>query len=180
MSLRCLIAGGGIGGLALAAGLLREGFEPLVLEQAPSLQPVGAGVNLTPNAMKALTWLGVDKHVRQSGVAGDGFLGVDLESGEEIFSHPMTGQAEAEYGDKLISTYRPDLVEALMARLSPAHIRLGSAVSDIRQDDTSVRARLASGEEISGDVLIGADGLNSAVRTELFGALEPRFTGYAA
>ncbi len=178
--MRALIVGGGIGGLAAALGLLKEGFEPLVLEQAPSLLPVGAGVNLTPNAMKAMVYLGADQHIRDTAVEGAGFLGVDLESGTEIFRHSMLGKAASIYGDRLYSTFRPDLVDALTGSLPAQYVRLGAAVKDIWQTDDSVFVRLESGEEISGDILIGADGLNSVIRAKLFGQQKATFSGYAA
>ena len=178
--MRCLIAGGGIGGMAIAAALLKEGFDPLVLEQAPSLQPVGAGVNLTPNAMKALAYIGADAYVRETGVESSGFVGIDLDSGENLFEHKMDERARQAYGERIYSTYRPDLIEALKRLVPESHIRLASPVVNVSQTTTGVTAQLKSGETVEGDILIGADGLHSTVRERLFGTQPARFTGYAA
>ncbi len=178
--MRIIIIGGGIGGIAAAVALRKEGFDPLILEQAPSLAPVGAGVNLSANALKALVYLGADKHVRETSVASEGSETIDLETGERIFRIKMGAEGAARFGEWFYQCYRPDVMDALLGALPNSHIRLGSRVIAIEQHAGGVRAQLAGGETIEGDLLVGADGLNSAVRTTLFGERPARFTGHVA
>ncbi len=178
--MRIIIIGGGIGGIAAAIALHKEGFEPVVLEQAPAILPLGAGVNISANAMKALTHLGVDRHVRETGVACAGADTVGLENGRLIFSMELGEAAAARYGDALYHCHRADVLDALLGGLPAGILRLGARVRATRETDDGVAVTLDDGEELRGDLLVGADGLKSAVREGLFGEQPARFTGYAA
>lgn len=178
--MRIIVAGGGIGGLAAAAALRRAGAEPLVLERAPELLQVGAGVNISANGMKALRHIGADQHVRETSVRSEGSLWADLSSGQEFLSVALGEQGEAAWGDGFYHVHRADLLDALLAVVPDSDLRLNSPVSRVEQRGEEVVAVLENGEEIVGDGLVGADGLRSVVRSSLFGEQPATPTGYVA
>src|SRR5690349_16674175 len=108
--MRVIVVGGGVGGLAAAVALGQEGFDLIVLEQAPELSEVGAGVNLSANAMKALVRLGVDSHIRETSVESEGNVYCSLEDGSELSRTEFGAAAAKVYGEGFYHTYRPDLL----------------------------------------------------------------------
>jgi salicylate hydroxylase len=177
--MRAIIAGGGVGGLAAAVALHRIGIEPLVLEQATAITEIGAGINLWPNAMRALDQLGAADYIRATGVRGEKVVHLDLESGAELESLPF-GLTARSYGEDLYNSHRADLLDGLVGRLDGTEVRIASRVAGFSQHKDGVEVTLDSGETLTGDLLVGADGLKSAVRAQLFGAQEPQYTGVAA
>lgn len=179
--MRAIIVGAGVGGLASALALLKEGIEPIVVEQAPSIKPVGAGLNVFANGLRVLDYLEVSSRVRAVGVVGQEEAYYDLIDGGRIARRQLLGPSMARrYGDYHIAMHRADLVAALLKKLPPEHLSLNSRVVSITQNDKGVTAMLADGRQLNGDVLIGADGLRSKIRGMLFGEVEPRFTGQAS
>lgn len=183
MSRRALIVGGGIGGLSAAIALALRGWEVRVLEQAPALTEIGAGLQISPNGTKVLRALGVLEALQPVLFEPES---VDLRlgrSGGRIFSIPMRRIARQRWGAGYYQVHRADLVEALRARLEemqPGAISLGSAITGYLQADREIAA-LADGVEVgSADLLIGADGIRSVVREQMLGAEHPRFTGNVA
>ena len=177
--MRVLIAGGGIGGLAAAAACAKHDLEPIVLEQAPEIGEVGAGLGLTPPAMKGLDYLGCEDRVRELGVLCYRWSDFNLETGELRGFIDQRALAD-QYGKPWYVIYRPDLIDALLTSVPEGAIQVGSRVVDFEETADEVRVELENGRELRGDVLIGADGLKSVVRERLFGPQEPRFTGFAA
>jgi len=173
---RVIIAGGGTGGLATAIALRKVGIEPLVLEQAPAFTAIGAGLGLYANAMKALTYLGADAYWRENVARIDVAEQRGLGDDELITVGSLDPQAE-KYGEHYYCGHRADLLSSLLAPLPPECVRTGSRVVAFEETDRDVRVELASGEEVRGDLLVGADGLRSATRTQLMGEREARFTG---
>lgn len=178
--MRIIVAGGGIGGLAAAAALRLAGAEPLLLERAPELLQVGAGINISANGMKALRHLGADQHVRETSVLSQGSVFADLASGKEFFSVALGERGEATWGDAFYHVHRGDLLDALLAVVPESDLWLDSTVVRVEQRGSEVVAVLQNGEEIVGDGLVGADGLRSAVRASLFGEQAATPTGYVA
>lgn len=176
--MRVLIVGGGIGGLCTALACDKAGVDWLIVEQAQSFTAVGAGIGLGASAMKVLTHLGVDDRVRDMGVFDDQQLYLDLATGERIAQRQLLGdRAAARFGDGHYSVFRPDLIDALATRLPADRVRLAARLVAIDETADAVTAVLEDGERLSGDVLVGADGLKSRVRIHLFGEQEPKFTG---
>jgi salicylate hydroxylase len=173
---RVLIAGGGTGGLAAAIALRRAGLDPLVLERAPAFTAIGAGLGLQVNAMKALTYLGADECWRRNAARLDVAEQRGLQADDLVTAAPYDAQVAA-YGEHYYCGHRADLMASLLSVLPPGCVRTGSAVVGVTETSSDVRVRLEDGEELSGDLLVGADGLRSQVRTLLFGEQEARFTG---
>jgi salicylate hydroxylase len=173
---RVIIAGGGTGGLATAIALRKVGIEPLVLEQASAFTAIGAGLGLYANAMKALTYLGADAYWRENVARIDVAEQRGLNDDELITTGSLDPQAE-KYGEHYYCGHRADLLSSLLAPLPPECVRTGSRVVAFEETDRDVRVELANGEEVRGDLLVGADGLRSATRTQLMGEREARFTG---
>jgi salicylate hydroxylase len=172
---RVIIAGGGTGGLAAAIALRKAGIEPLVLEQAPAFTAIGAGLGLYANAMKALTYLGADAYWRQAAARIDVSEQRGLNDDELITSASLQPR-EAKYGEPYYCGHRADLMTSLLRALPPECVRTGSRVVGFEETPGDVRVELAGGEEVRGDLLVGADGLRSATRKLLMGEREARFT----
>jgi len=172
---RVIIAGGGTGGLATAIALRKAGIEPLVLEQAPAFVAIGAGLGLYANAMKALSHLGADAYWRQTAARIDVSEQRGLNDDGLITSSSLEPRA-AKYGEPYYCGHRADLLTSLLRALPPECVRTGSRVVAFEETARDVRVELEDGEEIRGDLLVGADGLRSQTRKLLMGEREARFT----
>jgi len=171
--MRVIVAGGGIGGVAASLALQRDGVDVLLLEQAPALGEVGAGLSLAPNAMKVLDYLNVSEDIRQVAVKTEESVLFDMASGERLFTSTDALAAN----DVRYTAHRADLHSAMVRRLKGGSVRLNSRVVSFVETADKVCVLLEDGEELEADALVGADGLKSTVRTELFGYQEPHFTG---
>jgi 2-polyprenyl-6-methoxyphenol hydroxylase-like FAD-dependent oxidoreductase len=174
---RIAIMGGGIGGLTAARALLRRGFEVSVYEAAPELKEIGAGVALGPNAMKALRSLGLEDAVRAVAWEGDYQYLRNWKTGSVIQKTARNGPQAERYGATGCSAHRADLLDVLGASLPQEIIHLGSRCASVETVGETAVARFTDGSEVEADVVIGADGIHSAVRASLFGPDAPRFTG---
>jgi salicylate hydroxylase len=179
-----LIAGAGIGGLALALALAQGGFEVSVIERSPALQEVGAGLQLSPNASRILDALGLGPALDRAGTRPDAVRVLDGRSGKSIVSLQLGRSAEARWGAPYRVIHRADLqrvlVEAVLAE--GVTVELGTELVDFAETDAGVLTHLRSldGDETrTSTVLVGADGLNSAVRARLGGSV-PKFSGQIA
>ena len=173
--MRVIIAGGGTGGLAAAIALRKAGIEPLVLEQAPAFTAIGAGLGLYANAMKALSYLGADAYWRQTAARIDVAEQRGLADDQVITSSSLEPRA-AKYGEPYYCGHRADLLTSLLMALPAECVRTGSRVVAFEETARDVRVELEGGEEVRGDLLVGADGLRSATRKLLMGEREARFT----
>jgi salicylate hydroxylase len=176
---RIAIIGGGIGGLTAAAALHQRGIEVEVFEQSAKISEIGAGVALTPNAMKAYRALGLEAEVAAIGYESEYQTVRSWNTGSVISRVPRKGAYTREFGAPYLTMHRADLVEVLCRQLPERLLHLGARCTGVETDDGSARARFADGSEIEADVVVGADGIHSAVRSSLFGPQAPRFTGCA-
>jgi len=177
---RVLIVGAGIGGLSAAIALQRRGIEAVLFERTTELKEIGAGIAIAANAMKALDSLGLADAVGQMG-AEPPFYEIRSWRGEVLSRVSVSEQRET-LGATSVATHRADLQAALLKGLTKAggKVHLGTECVGFEQAEGYVRASFASGREERGDVLIGADGLNSTVRAHLLGDGPPRYAGYTA
>ena len=178
-----LIAGGGIGGLTAALALLQRGFDVRVFEQAAELREVGAGLQLSPNALRALFGLGLEPAIRAVASEPSAKEVRLWSTGQTWKLFDLGASAVQTYGYPYFMIYRPDLHAALanaVKALSPQAIVLGASVASVAQDDQGVSVTLADGRQVRGAALVGADGVHSKTRAQLHGADRPVFSGCVA
>ncbi len=164
---RAVVIGGGIGGLTAAAGLHRRGWQVTVLERAPSLEPVGAAISLAPNSLRALDVIGLGDEIRDLAAwQGDG--GLRTPSGRWLSRSDAEAVAER-FGGPLVLLHRATLIGSLAAQLPPDAVRTAGAatLADPGSVDRPARVRTPDGEW-EADLVVAADGIQSAVRRALF------------
>ncbi|GAA4507099.1 FAD-dependent monooxygenase [Actinoallomurus oryzae] len=177
MERTAIIAGGGIGGLAAAVALGRRGWRVEVLERAPAIGEVGAGLSLWPNGVRALDALGLGERVRESAMP-ETEGGVRDRSGRWLVRSD-TAELERRYGP-VVMIHRARLLDLLREAIPPGALRLGAEVSGVRDDGTRVEVTHGAGVSRAA-LLVGADGLRSAVRRCVWPeAPGPRYAGYTA
>src|SRR5262245_28695986 len=157
---RIAIVGGGVGGLAAALALERRGAEIVVCEQSPALNEIGAGLNLSPNALKALRALGVEDAVIARGSESDFLIIRSWKSGR-IISRMRRGAFRQQFGAPNLSVHRADLLDVLRRALKTVNFRLGARCIAVENCGRGAVARLAGGGAIEADVVVGADGIHS-------------------
>ncbi|MCK0150127.1 FAD-dependent monooxygenase [Marivita sp. S6314] len=156
---------------------MQVGHDVTVFEKTRAFNRVGADINLTPNAVFAVDRLGVGNVLRKTAARPTFRISRDGETGEETSRLPMSSAAEEKYGAPQLTIHRADLLEALRDRLPADRLQLGKAVSGVVTDDTSATVTFDDGSEQAFDLVVGADGIHSAVRTALWGQDHPKYTG---
>jgi salicylate hydroxylase len=178
-----LIAGGGIGGLAAALALAKEGFAVKLFESRARPEEAGAGLQIGANGAKALRWLGLEAAATARATQPEA-IELRLPGSGRVVTRVGLGLEHAtRYGARYLHMHRGDLHDVLMAAAvqhEAIELVLGRKVVDVVHTLTSAKAVLDDGETISGDALIGADGVGSTVREGVAGLDEPRFTGMVA
>lgn len=175
--LRIGICGGGVGGLCAALALRQVGHEPVVFEQASAFLRIGADVNLTPNAVHVLDRLGVGDVLRRTAARPTHRISRTWDTGEETSRLPMSDAAEERYGAPQLTLHRADLLKALEAGVPAKDLHLGRKATVLSDNGQRSVIEFADGSREEVDVAVGADGIHSAIRTALFGADNPVFTG---
>jgi 2-polyprenyl-6-methoxyphenol hydroxylase-like FAD-dependent oxidoreductase len=177
MGPRTVVIGGGIGGLSLAHELTRRGLPVTVLERAPKLAPVGAGIIMNPNAMRVLERNGLADGLRARGWPY--LLRESCEAGGRWLAvrdyRPLYAAGTLAVGTLV---HRAHLHHALFDALPPATVRFGVRVATIDLGAEQVRVGSESGETFDGDLLVGADGIRSQVRQTVFAGAAPVYLGY--
>ncbi len=180
---RVVIAGGGIGGLALAMGLAQRGVASIVLEKAAHLGEIGAGIQLGPNAFHAFDRLGVGAAARDLAIYVEDLRLMDAMTADEICRIPLGEGFRAHFGNPYAVVHRGEL-HGIFLRACEAHdlvdLRTGAAVTGYEQGAKTCAALLDSGERVEGAALIGADGLWSRVRAQMLGDVPPRVSGHSS
>jgi salicylate hydroxylase len=176
-----LIAGAGIGGLAAALACAQRGCQVTVLEAAKEFGEVGAGIQLGPNAMKVLAALGLERAVLQTASLPQAIVINDAQSGKPISRMLLGNAAKQKYGAPYVCMHRADLHALLLgaAQSVGVQIKIHHSLSKYEQTKHAIRAESTCFDH-EFDVLIGADGLWSQVRTQMLGDGAPRATGHAA
>lgn len=183
MTRKVIVAGAGLGGLTAALSMIDRGFEVQVLEQAPELKAVGAGIQLSANATRVLYGLGLGPALEQVTIKPGGKCIRLWNTGQEWRLFDLGSESIARHGFPYLMLYRPDLHAVLVDGLrqrDPQALKLGAKVVDVGQDADGVTVRLADGSVLTADALIGADGVHSVVRAKLIAEDKPRFSGCIA
>ena len=173
--MRVIVAGGGIGGLAAAIALRQQGIDVLVLEQAPAIVEIGAGIQIAANAAIVLREIGVESAIRAAGTKPLSYDYRDLRTGRMMYQAPLGDEAAQRYGAPMYNIHRADLVQILFDAVPADSIRLGARCVAVSQTDDAVEVRLQTGETLRADVLVGCDGIHSVVRKHLRGEEEKHF-----
>lgn len=177
-----IVAGGGLGGLGAALGLAKKGKNVVVLEKASELGEIGAGIQLGPNAFHSFDYLGVGKGAREQAVYVEKLRFMDAMTAEEVNHIPLGDDFRKRFGNPYAVVHRADLHRELVKACEDhdlIELRVNSEVVGYDQDGSSVTANLSSGDGVSGELLVGADGLHSAVRAKLVGDGAPRVSGHS-
>jgi salicylate hydroxylase len=182
-----VVAGAGIGGLTAALCLARAGKRVLLLERAPKIEEVGAGLQISPNAGRILASLGLEPALAKIGLEPHAFNIRRAQDGRLLARLPLEGARER-WGAPFRVFHRADLQQALLreAQLGGMiSIRTGARVGDVEEGGAGVvlRVNFIDGvKELDAAGLVGADGLRSLVRERLFRSLTdaPRYSGYTA
>ena len=186
-----IIVGGGIGGLSAALALHQHGFHCAIVEQLPALDDeLGAGIQISPNAMRVLSALGLSEKLQQVAFEPDEAVLRDYKSGKPEMTMMLKGFCEQRYGMKYLHLHRADLLGVLAdaVRSRGIKIHLGARARAYEQDDNSITLKLENGATLQADLIIGADGIhstiihsaNSAGNSGGFALLPARFTGQVA
>jgi salicylate hydroxylase len=178
---RVAVVGGGIGGLAAAAFLHRAGIEATVYEQASALTEVGAGLVVSPNAVRLLRSLGQLHRFRERAVPLQvGWEFRRWEDGRVLFSQNLGEECEGRFGEKSYVAHRADLLAAVRAAVPESSLRLGKRLVGLRRLDQRVELTFADGPREVADVVVGADGVHTTVGQFVIQAGSPRFSGLCA
>ncbi len=178
--MRVLIVGAGIGGIALALTLRREGIDYVVLEQASELSEVGAGIQLSSNGVRVLDYLGVAAALEAFVVEPGAHVFRHWKSGDELLRLPLCPQVREAFGAPYYHAHRADLLGALVSALDGQNLRLGCRVVDVAIDPDGAEVELQDGSVEHADVVAAADGIHSLLRDRLFSPEAPVVSGYAA
>ena len=173
---RAIVIGGGIGGVTAALALQQAGLDVTVFEQAEELREVGSGLPLWTNALRALARLGLTDVLETIGAAVN--AGSITTWQGDVLADLRTEELLKQLGAINTVVHRAELLTMLLKALGEDKVQLGARCVGFSQNASRVCARFADGKEAYGDLLIGADGLHSVVRKQLFGPSKPRYAGY--
>lgn len=178
--MKAIIIGAGIGGSALALSLQKAGVDFVLLEQAPAFGEVGAGIQLSPNSVRILEWLGLGDDLEGFCAEPDFHKYSVWDTGETVLRVALKPQVKEIYGSPYYHAYRPDLIDALTRRLDPSRVRMNRKVASVGQEDGKAWVVCTDGERFEADVVIAADGIHSVVRETVFKPEAPRASGFVS
>ena len=177
------IIGAGIGGMTAAVTLAKKGVKVSIFEQAPELSEVGAGLTITPNATKGLMYLGLEKQMKEVGMAHKQQGVRHFETGEMIVPLERGEKMLEKYGAYQFQAHRADVHDVLIDELKLHNsntIYTDHELIDLNEKNNSVELVFSNNETYEVDFVIGADGNRSAVRKIILGDDDPQFAGYVA
>ncbi len=175
-----IVIGAGIGGTAAAIALARRGIDVALYEQASRQAEVGAGIQISPNASRLLYRYGLRDALEAAAVRPEAIERRRWQDGSVLSRAPMGEAIAAAFEAHYYHVHRADLL-AVLAQAVPSHaLHTNKRCIAVTQDAASATAHFADGTQATADLIVGADGIHSAVRTALFGAERPRFSGHVA
>jgi salicylate hydroxylase len=174
---RVAVVGAGVAGLVIATMLRRRGIRCDVFEQSAAFDPVGAGIQLSPNGVRILQGLGAAAALAERGVPAGAIETRRWDNGALLSRVPHGARCELAYGAPYYLIHRADLQNCLLSLLPPGGIELGRRVTRVTEHPGHVELSFADGGSAMADVVIGADGVHSAVRGTVIRD-RPRFSGY--
>ncbi len=180
--MKAIIVGGGIGGLTAALCLAQKGVACEVFEQATDFGEIGAGIQLSPNCSRVLHAVGLEEALRAHAFLPEGTQFRDYKSGAVIAENPLGEIAEREFGSPYYHIHRGDLLRVLVEACEAKpeiSLATNARIETFNQDTDGVTGTV-NGQAFAGDLLLGADGIHSAVRGQLWGPTAPTFTGNVA
>ena len=180
MAPRIAIIGAGMGGLTLAAALNQRGIEAQIYEQAPRFIRLGAGIQMSPNAMRVLRGIGLEQRIRATAFQPHSWTNRDWDTGKLTNELPLGAEAEAKYGAPYLLMHRGDLHESLASRVPAERIALDKKLIDLEWRSGGVTMRFADGTSAQADAVIAADGIHSRARELWLGKEKTNFTGKVA
>ena len=179
-SMKVLVVGGGIGGITCMLALRKRGVDAQLFEQAAAFAQVGAGIQISSNAARILLKLGLGASLKKVATYPEARDYRGWDTGERLYYTPLGHKAEAHFGSPYYAAHRAELLDVLLSELDENRVRLDSRVERVDQDGRGVTLTLADGTTAEGDILVGADGIHSTIRAQLFGKELPRYTGNVA
>jgi 6-hydroxynicotinate 3-monooxygenase len=174
------IVGAGIGGLALAGLLSRQGASVKIYEQAREFQRIGAGIQMSPNAVRVLRALGLEAQLNRQAFQPRAWTARVWDTGEHLSELTFGAEAETRYGAPYLLMHRGDLHAALFSAVPPELIAYEKKLTGLDRQGSGVTLRFADGTNAHADAVVGADGVHSLVREILLGPEKPKFTGRVA
>jgi salicylate hydroxylase len=175
-NVRIAIVGGGLAGLAAANALKAFGIAAEVFEQAPQLGEIGAAVNTSPQAVKALQAIGLGEAIAAIGHRSPGMYTRNMQTGEFLEFNDRFKLAER-YGAPYYSFHRADLLDALASGLDRGAIHLGHRLAAVEEGSERIGLVFDNGARVAAEYVIGADGVRSVLRHALYGDDNPTYTG---
>ena len=176
-----LIAGAGIGGIVAALALLERGFDVDLYEQATDLQEIGAGVQISSNGSRVLCALGLEPAMTAIASIPVGKEVRLYSTGQAWKMYDVGATSRERFGAPYWMVHRGDFHRVLLdtlLRRKPDAVHLGARCVGFEQDDGSATLLIEDGRRISGDLIVGADGVHSRIRNTLFGDARAQFTGF--
>jgi salicylate hydroxylase len=182
LSKKYVVAGAGIGGLCAALALAKSGAETAVYEKSTQLAEVGAGLQLSPNAVHVLQSLGIADEVKAKAFSPYSAVMRHYQTGKTYFRIPLGGAAIKKYGADYLHIHRADLLTVLYNACENmgVNIHLAQAIQGYQHASQNLTIQFENGESLDADLLIGADGIKSKVQACMLGQTPAEFTGQVA
>lgn len=176
-NLKAVIIGAGIGGLTTGIAMKQAGYQVTIYDRATELRPAGAGISLWSNGVKVLNCLGLGDKL--AAIGGEMNAMEYRSHTDQPLSYVDLGPLFQRVGQRPYPVARTDLQGMLLAAFGPENVHLGMCCVGAEQDSQGATAIFANGDRVTGDLLVGADGIHSAVRTHVLGySVERRYAHY--
>lgn len=177
---RIAIVGAGLGGIAAALLLRKEGFEATLYEQAPAFSRLGAGIHVGPNVMKIMRRIGLEGAMEAMGSHPDFWYSRNGADAAILSQIPLGDFARKHYGASYLTVHRGDFHQLMVDAVPSGSLHYDKRLTGIEDRGRDVVLRFEDGSVAEADIVIGADGVNSVIREHMLGAEAPRYTGWVA